>query len=279
MSSSRVVCFLLAIVCLSVVGCAPDQATISPSPSPDSTAPVAASTAGVSDSSDNSGTDQALRAKLLTASFTAINADPALSGLMTSLAETAIADNCAGCHGATLEGSKGVPSLADYDWIWGITGEEVTTTEPIHKIMQTVLYGIRDRDCPDDTKSYGACPDTRYSEMPSYRQLGLTDPQIQDVVEYVLSLSGQEVDAAAVARAQEHIGACTECHAESGMGYKPYGGPDLTDDIWIYGGTREELFASIADGRMGVCPPWANKLDAATIKALGVYLYRRSMGY
>lgn len=281
MSSSRVTYFLLASLCLLMAGCAPEATTPAPDSTGSTAAPVdAGAAAGTgSDSNDNSGADQALREKLLTASFTTINADLALSALMTSLAETAIADNCAGCHGATLEGSKGVPSLVDYEWIWGITGEEVTTTEPIHKIMQTVLYGIRDRDCPDETKSYGACPDTRYSEMPSYRQLGLTDPQIQDVAEYVLSLSGQEVDAAAVERAQEHIGVCTECHAESGMGYKPYGGPDLTDDIWIYGGTREDLFTSIADGRMGVCPPWANKLDAATIKALGVYLYRRSIGY
>ena len=50
------------------------------------------------------------------------------------------------------------------------------------------------------------------------------------------------------------------------MGYKPYGGPDLTDDVWIYGGDRGAITASISAGRMGRCPAWVDKLDAATIK-------------
>lgn len=222
--------------------------------------------------------DAALREQLLVASATTIGNDPALLTFNNSLAEAAITQHCAACHGATLEGSKGVPSLVDYEWIWGIAGDEISATDPVHKIMQTVLYGIRDRDCPEDTKSYGACPDTRYSEMPSYRMLGLTDAQLGDLTDYVLSLSGQPHDAAAVERAAAYSGLCVECHGEGGLGYRAYGGPDLTDDIWLYGGSREDIFASIADGRMGYCPPYWDKLDAATIKALGVYLYRRYMG-
>jgi cytochrome c oxidase cbb3-type subunit 3 len=52
----------------------------------------------------------------------------------------------------------------------------------------------------------------------------------------------------------------------------------LTDDIWIYGGDRPTITASITAGRMGRCPAWANKLDAATIKALAVYLWRKVQG-
>jgi hypothetical protein len=33
----------------------------------------------------------------------------------------------------------------------------------------------------------------------------------------------------------------------------PDGGPDLTDDIWIYGGDRGAITASTAAGRMDRC--------------------------
>ena len=68
---------------------------------------------------------------------------------------------------------------------------------------------------------------------------------------------------------------CTECHGAKGTGYKPYGGPDLTDKIWLYGGDRASITASISAGRMGRCPAWVGKLDAATIKAIAVYLWNR----
>lgn len=221
----------------------------------------------------------ALRERLLVASATTIANEPALLALADSLAEAAITEHCAACHGAGLEGRKGVPSLVDYEWIWGIAGDEISAADPVHKIMQTVLYGIRDRDCPEETKSYGACPDTRYSEMPAYRMLGLDAAQLDGLVDYVLSLSGQDHDAAAVERVQSFTRLCVECHGEGGSGYRPYGGPDLTDDVWLYGNSREDILASIADGRMGYCPPYWDTLDAATIKALGVYIYRRYMGY
>jgi cytochrome c oxidase cbb3-type subunit 3 len=55
-------------------------------------------------------------------------------------------------------------------------------------------------------------------------------------------------------------------------------GSDLTDDLWLYAGDRGALTASIAAGRMGRCPAWVGKLDAATIKALAVYIWRKVTG-
>ncbi|MBP9035602.1 MAG: c-type cytochrome, partial [Pseudomonadales bacterium] len=31
---------------------------------------------------------------------------------------------------------------------------------------------------------------------------------------------------------------CGECHGADGFGYGAYGGPNLTDQIWLYGGSR-----------------------------------------
>jgi cytochrome c oxidase cbb3-type subunit III len=220
-------------------------------------------------------------AALLLASPNTIDTSPALLARVNQLAEDALNTHCTGCHGTDLKGSKGIPDLTDYDWLWGITGAETTSTEPVFEIMQTILYGIRDRNCADEVKRYGACPDTRYSEMPAYGSpdIGFSAEQIDELVEYVMMLSGQEFDAAAVERGAPNISLCAECHAADGLGYKPYGGPDLTDGVWLYGGTREDIRDVITNGRLGTCPPWAGTLDFVTIKALAVHLYRKSQGY
>ena len=218
--------------------------------------------------------------RVVVASPYAIKADAEAAAFVTATAERAYAQNCASCHGADMHGKPGVPDLVDYEFIWGVTGEETSDVGPVAELEQTIRYGVRNQDCPavHDQALYGDCPDTRYSEMPAYATLGLTGEQIRDMTEYVLSLSGQQADAAAVERAKKDSGQCVECHGPEGRGYKPYGGPDLTDDIWIYGGDRGAITASIAAGRMGRCPAWVDKLDAATIKSLAVYIWRKVQG-
>jgi cytochrome c oxidase cbb3-type subunit III len=211
----------------------------------------------------------------------AIKADAEADAFVTATAEKAYAQNCASCHGADMHGKAGVPDLADFEFIWGITGEETSDVGPVAELEQTIRYGVRNQDCPavHDQALYGDCPDTRYSEMPAFATLGsLTGEQIRDMTEYVLSLSGGKADEAGAARGKMEFGQCVECHGPEGMGYKPYGGPDLTDDIWIYGGDRATIAASISAGRMGRCPAWVGKLDAATIKSLAVYIWRKVQG-
>ena len=211
----------------------------------------------------------------------AIKADAEADAFVTATAEKAYAANCASCHGADMHGKAGVPDLTDFEFIWGITGEETSDVGPVAELEQTIRYGVRNQDCPavHDQALYGDCPDTRYSEMPAFAALGtLTGEQVRDMTEYVLSLSNGQADAAAAARGKMEFSQCVECHGPEGMGYKPYGGPDLTDDIWIYGGDRGAIAASISAGRMGRCPAWVNKLDAATIKSLAVYIWRKVQG-
>jgi cytochrome c oxidase cbb3-type subunit III len=209
----------------------------------------------------------------------AIRVDPEAAAFVTAAAEKAIKEHCASCHGADLRGRLGVPNLIDYEFLWGITFEETNDVGPVAALEQTIRYGIRNQDCPAVTAlaPYGDCPDTRYSEMPGFLAQGtLTVDQIRDLTEYVLKISGQQADAVAAARGQvDFEDDCTECHGEHGTGYKPYGGPNLTDKIWLYGADRASITASISAGRMGRCPAWVGKLDAATIKALAVYLWNK----
>ena len=69
------------------------------------------------------------------------------------------------------------PNLLDDDWLWGGTVDD---------IRQTVTHGIRD----------DADPDTRFSQMPAFGEI-LEPEEIDGLTQYVLSLSGQEHDAAA----------------------------------------------------------------------------------
>ena len=216
--------------------------------------------------------------RLVLASPDAIQADTQLKAHMTSLAEMAVREHCAGCHGIDLAGRPGVPNLVDFDWLWGVSGFEMTQSEAVFEIMQTILYGVRNADCPDDLKRYGGCPDTRFSQMPGYGELGFTEVQLNGLVDYVYSLSGQDHDAAAVENVAGLTSLCAECHGDDGTGYKPFGGPDLSDDVWLFGSSRDVVYDVIANGRTESCPAWSNRLDSATIKALSVYIYNRYMG-
>lgn len=236
-----------------------------------SAAPCALAQSSASEGSD-------IETRVLNASSYTIAADPELSAFVERTAMEAAAEHCASCHGEDLQGKPGVPNLVDYDWMWGITGFETNDVGPIMEIQQTILYGVRNRDCPPDQLSYGACPDTRYSEMPAYAKTGMSEQDIRDLVEYVVRLSGGEADEEAATRAEANWAVCTECHADDGFGYPPYGGPNLTDDIWLYGGDRDTLFETISNGRLGVCPPWSETLSPVQVKALAVYLWNKANG-
>ena len=70
----------------------------------------------------------------------------------------------------------------------------------------------------------------------------LTPEQIGDVANYVVSLSGGEGDDAAAAERGKQLYAeneCAACHGDDGKGNKELGGPNLTDKIWLYGGSIE----------------------------------------
>ncbi len=221
-----------------------------------------------------------LTEQLLKASPESILASQDLLDYMNNLVEPAITENCASCHGADLTGNtSGVPNLVDYEWIWGIDGFEMTAVESVMEIMQTILYGVRNTECAEEIQQYGACPDTRYSEMPAYGQLGFDEASLNNMVDYVLSLSGEDVNPFAVEAASSLWPVCVECHGVEGAGYKPFGGPDLTDDIWLFGSSGPEIYDVLANGRMGVCPAWSEQLDAVTIKALASYIYFKANGY
>jgi cytochrome c oxidase cbb3-type subunit 3 len=61
---------------------------------------------------------------------------------------------------------------------------------------------------------------------------------------------------------------CSGCHSNGGGGM----GPPLMDDVWIYGSTPDQVFASIAEGRPNGMPTWKYRLTNKQIWQLVAYV-------
>ena len=109
--------------------------------------------------------------------------------------------------------------------------------------------------------------------MPKFGDI-LEDDEIAAVVDYVLSLSGGEHDAALAATGGEvFLDNCASCHGEDGAGMRDMGAPNLTDAIWLYGGDRETVTETVVNSRFGVMPAWAGRLTEAEIRQVSVYIH------
>jgi cytochrome c oxidase cbb3-type subunit 3 len=152
---------------------------------------------------------------------------------------------CAGCHGSDAGGNPGFPSLRDYDWLHGGSPEA---------IKASIMNG-------------------RIGVMPNWGA-AVGEDGVDELVQYVLSLSGRTVDQAAANAGEKTFNAlCTSCHGKGGVGNPKLGGPNLTDKIWLYGGSPKAIEASIADGRMGEMPPHADFLGEAKSHLLAAYVF------
>ena len=186
--------------------------------------------------------------------YPAIQADAALMQSVRRTGHTLFADNCAACHGAQGKGQSGFPNLAAGVWQWG--GEPAA-------IAQTLRVGIN-----------SAHPESRSSQMLAFGTQGvLKKPEIASVAEYVLSLSQPGRDAAQVAAGRTIFAAnCVVCHGEAGKGILELGAPNLTDDIWLYGGDKESILKTITLGRLGHMPAWEARLSEVQRKILALYV-------
>lgn len=188
-----------------------------------------------------------------------IQADPDLFNFAMAGGRATFNENCAACHGLGGSGRPGgFPTLADDDWMWGGTLDE---------IAQTIRYGIRNAD-----------PDSRQSAMPNFGADAILDgAQIADVAEYVLSLSGRSTDAAAADRGKPLFAEnCAACHGDNGQGLKEFGAPNLTDAIWLYGDSKAAIIAQVTQPKMGVMPSWQGRLSEDQQRMTAIYVH--SMG-
>lgn len=192
-------------------------------------------------------------------SLAEINSTPDLLKFSMTAGRAAFLNNCAGCHGSGAQGGPGYPNLNAGNWHWGGT---------LDAIDQTIMYGVRNGS--DQARGGGST-----DGMPE-RASVLKPDQINDVAEYVLSLSKRPADAAAAERGKAIFsgdGGCTTCHGDDAKGNLELGSANLTAGIFQWGGTKADLVKTITNGRAGVMPVWAGKLEPTTIKELAVYVH------
>ncbi len=198
---------------------------------------------------------QAWLSKFETASVEDIKGNPELLNYAMVGGRIAFAENCAPCHQSGGAGAVGYPNLNDDEWIWGGTLADIQTT---------ITHGIRN-----------ASADSRVSEMPAYGTgEPMSDAQVSELAEYVLSLSKASTDATAAAAGKAVFDErCVSCHGESGEGQQALGAPALNNGIWLYKGSKADVVAQIKAPKHGAMPAWGGRLDETTIKQLTVYVH------
>ncbi|NRA98348.1 MAG: cytochrome-c oxidase, cbb3-type subunit III [Rhodobacteraceae bacterium] len=203
-----------------------------------------------------------LNERLVAIDLTTIRDDAELHGYAVNKGAAVFRANCSQCHGAGAAGvqASGYPSLLDDAWLWG--GE-------IDQIAYTIRHGIRNEQDPD----------AHWSEMPAYGDI-FTDEEISQVVHYALSLSDSPEHDPALASAGEQLwfDNCAACHGDEGMGMADLGAPNLTDAIWLYGGSLETVTETVTHSRFGIMPAWGLRLTDAEVAATAAYVHQLGGG-
>lgn len=161
------------------------------------------------------------------------------------------ASYCTTCHGSDARGAKGFPNLVDSAWIWGDSEAQ---------IVSTIANG-------------------RVAVMPVLTPALGGDEGVTNMVSYVRSLSGLvEADAAAQAMQPMFAALCSACHMADGTGNPAVGAPNLTDDVWLYGSSAEDVEYTIRNGRNGVMPAQKTLLGDDRVRILAAYVRSLSAG-
>lgn len=173
-------------------------------------------------------------------------ADVAEDPAAQKMGERLFASYCATCHGSDARGARGFPNLRDGDWQWG--GDA-------NSIKVSIMSG-------------------RTGAMPGWEGPLGGETGVADMTQYVLQLSERAHDAEAAARgAEKYSMFCVACHGADGKGNQALGAPNLTNGIWLYGGSREQIAHTLRAGRNGQMPAFEETLSEDKIHILTAYVY------
>ncbi len=161
-----------------------------------------------------------------------------------SLGGSLYASYCTTCHGSDARGASGFPNLTDADWQWGNT-------------EQSVIASIGNG---------------RNGIMPALGPALGGDAGVDNMISYVRSLSGLEEAGSGASAQPMFVALCSACHGADGKGVQALGGPNLTDDIWLYGSTEASMRTTLMEGRNGVMPAHRNLLGEARLRILAAYV-------
>ncbi|MDC7708840.1 cytochrome-c oxidase, cbb3-type subunit III [Vogesella indigofera] len=184
---------------------------------------------------------QPLYDKFMKMDVKTVAADPEAQAMGKRLFQT----YCVQCHGSDARGAKGFPNLTDNDWLYGGTPE----------IIKTTLDG------------------GRHGQMPAFGA-AFGEEKVKDVANYAMSLSGKKHDAERASRGKETFTAvCAACHGADGKGNQALGAPNLTDNVWLYGGTEKTIIETVTNGRNNQMPAWKDFLGDGKVHLLTSYVW------
>jgi cytochrome c oxidase cbb3-type subunit 3 len=162
-----------------------------------------------------------------------------------AIGERLFMNNCAQCHGSDAHGSRGFPNLTDADWIYGGSPET---------IKETITNG-------------------RVGMMPPMAAAVGSEEDVQNVANYVLSLSGSTHDAARAELGKEKFAVCAACHGADGKGNQAIGALNLTDNVWLHGAGEAAIIKRINVGINNQMPAQETKFSPEQIHVLAAYVW------
>ncbi len=179
-----------------------------------------------------------------------ILADAELSAYVEASGKVIFGDNCAACHGTGGAGNTGFPVLADDDWLYGGS---------IEQIQATITNG-------------------RQGMMPKMGGQQLTDAEIDKLANAIYN--------GTVTKEPLYTSkGCMGCHGPDGKGMAALGSANLTDGIWRF--SEPDQLASIKytikhgvndasdpETRKPKMPAFKDKLSEQDIKKMAVYVYK-----
>ncbi|MFA0409569.1 c-type cytochrome, partial [Vibrio splendidus] len=154
--------------------------------------------------------------------------------------------HCAACHRDNAQGQKHFPNLIDQEWLYGGSDEAV-----IHSIAKG-----------------------RNGAMPGWSEIMRPD-EVAKVSYYLASLNQRHTDVPEVkvkVGKELFVKYCSSCHADGSVANPEIGVPDLSDDIWLHGGSIEEIQHTINKGLNNLMPAFDEQLTENEILALGAYI-------
>jgi cytochrome c oxidase cbb3-type subunit 3 len=190
-----------------------------------------------------------------------ILSDKELTNYSVATAKTLFADNCAACHGSNGQGNTGFPVLADDDWLYGGTIENIQTT---------IING-------------------RKGVMTPHHSV-LTDDEANTLTDFVMS-GGKDAKGKGLYMAK----GCVGCHMPTMTGMTALGSANLTDAIYRFkpdtekGQTQRDKVKDIIlygvnqahpKSQEAIMPAFGTSrvIDASEIKKLAVFVHQLGGG-
>jgi cytochrome c oxidase cbb3-type subunit 3 len=152
-------------------------------------------------------------------------------------------NNCASCHGSDGRGAKGFPNLTDNSWLWG--GDAAA-------VQQTIAQG-------------------RIGNMPPLGAVAGAEG-VELIITYLLSAPDDTSADVAAGKQKFMTSGCIGCHGVNAEGNPLLGAPNLRDDYWLHGSSREDIRASINNGRVNQMPAHLELIGEDRVRMVSAYV-------